>query len=211
MNTFEHSNPEETSRRERQEKLESKLETIFALGGSVLGHGTYGVEQAENILRIGLNTSYGRNLGASAVELERGKDGIAQILNWGHRNSKYIVIISIPKTYQKSPGELDWGTRLFEDIAEKNDIDADAEFRELKSLYTSQNAKLPSKYIAGYVDSEKFEFIPNPSFEENPTLPDPIILSGSHLDFIKTRDQSHEKQKNPSQEELDSWVDSEPE
>lgn len=171
-----------SSRESKIKQLQAELEAIFALGGSVLGHGTPTAELAENMLRVGLVSSYNKDLSSSVVPLDRGE--INQVLNWAHKDHKYIVVISIPGSYQRSQGEMTWGERLFEEITEEDDARSTIPHFKPSRFNKSSNAKLSPRYIAGYIDAKELQFVKNPAFEEDPKLPDPVASKGSHLDLM---------------------------
>lgn len=166
------SNPFESSRQlspaeseRRLMKLQEELAPIFNESHSTLGHGTATSGIAEEILKNGMYATKAPDLASTAIPLEKSQDGINSILKWPHEERKYIVVIMVPKNVQGDVNKYIW-----------DDLDANDPWSQ------GAVAKLPPKFIRGYIDVNKTRFISNPNFEDNPTLKIPIVEEKSVLE-----------------------------
>lgn len=160
--------------------LRTSLQEIFNANMDTYAHGTR-VEAAEKIINEGLKAK-APDLEGTALSLfdhrksfEEQIDGvIKKIEKWPHLESEAIVIIMLPRIKQV----------LAESIETKNNavqiggifIRTAPFFREIPGEHDTAYGLpyiLPSKYIAGFVDVMKKEFIKNPLF--NPTPPEPMV------------------------------------
>jgi len=144
-------------------KFQQELVPIFLETHSTWGHGTIRKEDAENILAKGLYANNAPEISTTAAGIENSAEGMKKIMNWPHRNLKYIVAIMIPKSAKMSGGT---GLGFFYEHLWKAVSDKDE--RKLGKW------KLPAKYIRGYIDVKNIKLVPNQLFEEKPEMPEPI-------------------------------------
>lgn len=143
------------------EKFESEIinnligtlaERIDLKDKSIWGHGTSVKEIARDILNQGIIVSRNYGLQEIAIPLtdheksdeENIENIINQSLNWKHRNSKFIVLISLPHGFKKE--------NIIEEIIKDG----------------QEKAHLPSRYILGYLDAVNMGYVKNGKFEKNP-------------------------------------------
>ena len=135
------------------ETLKENLREIFDLPKCyIFGHGT-NKAQAENILKIGLESAT-NSLDSSAIYLDDSEETYNKILHWPHYNYKSIVIITVP---HQDPGEVGgyYYDNLFDELPEdrKRDPRAGSEFR--KEYY------IQPQFIKGYIDVDSLSLIKN--------------------------------------------------
>lgn len=151
---FRQSRQEINPDKDKLETLKENLREIFdSPKYYIFGHGT-NKEQAENILKIGLESAT-NSLDSSAIHLDNTEDTYNKILHWPHYNYKFIVIIAIP---HQAPGEMGgyyYYDNLFDELPEdrKRDPRAGSEFR--KEYY------IKPQFIKGYIDVDSLSLIKN--------------------------------------------------
>lgn len=135
---------------------------------SYLGHGIgeYSKEKVESIFDNGLRCSHGQ-LSFTTISLGEGsenlfKENFELMNNWQHKDSKQIVIASIPTKFRL----LDIiGTPLYgkQDAAFYNQISQE----EARRLDISEGYYLKPEFIMGMYDADNNEFISNERYYEN--------------------------------------------
>jgi len=121
------------------------------------GHGTgrMGGNVAKSILQQGL-INEGTRLEHTAVGLSPNHTETKnELLNWGHLNSKHVVVIEIPK-------QLVDNYKRHKFINSMNSHDIILEPR--KNMYGDEGSIIPTGFIRGYVDAENQTFVENPNF-----------------------------------------------
>lgn len=135
---------------------------------SYLGHGIggYSKEKVESIFNNGLRCSH-EQLSFTTISLGEGsenlfKENFELMNNWKHKDSKYIMIASIPTKFRL----LDIiGTSLYgkQDAAFYNQISQE----EAQRLDISEGYYLKPEFIMGMYDANNNEFISNERYYEN--------------------------------------------
>jgi len=149
------------------DNFKSELKPIFDPLFSTLGHGTR-TDAAKQAMEDGLKAKT-PDLFSTTIPLfdatKTYEEQVDQVINtlthWPHLDSKAIVVVMIPNPEEGEQG----GSTYFNSV-----------FEELPGGNTEHEERfvVPGKYIKGYVDIEKKEFIPNPNFDpEKPTLKPP--------------------------------------
>lgn len=166
----------ETSSEEYLE-LDAALKGLFESPNMIFGHGTT-PELAQQILQGGLETQ-SADIQSTAVPLfenaksyaEQAADVHNQISNWAHQDSRAVVLVAVPHMPEGTQGGvIAYMNAVFEDLPE------DHPARNLP-IY-QRNYRIPSAYIAGYVDVETKRFIPNPAFDPQPIQVKPREFKG---------------------------------
>jgi len=149
------------------------MEKVLIDGHTVWGHGTTDKQIADAILDSGIVVNPGYGLLEIATPLsssDRSKNDNAQTIlnsvnNWGHKNSKFVVMVEMPNGYRK------------EQLTESS----------VDERSGRERTRLPSRFIKGYVDVLNFSFIENPKFEVKaaPTaVPAPAGIRAGKLEQI---------------------------
>lgn len=147
---------------------ESEIEDLFKDDGELyLGHGTPNKKVISSILKRGLRTVNSedfkfysntlRGLDSTTISFGEGnKDLFAEqkelLNNWPHKNSRNIVIVSIPKKYALRATEVGWGADLYQ------------------AFYTENEEKgysLRPEFIKGIYDADTKTFTSNENFYQN--------------------------------------------
>lgn len=152
------------------QKLGNELKNLDLKNYSIVGHGTSNPEIAQNIVKTGLRYSE-PNLNRqtiplfdSTIPIEKQTNNLKTILNWGHKNSKAIVVIGIPNPPDDQAAGLLYFQSVWDEIPED----------KLTDLYGNPTSKNSFKYIIkphyimGYIDANTASFYPNPKFNPPP-------------------------------------------
>ena len=142
---------------EKIQILKENLKEIFDLSKySTFGHGTNKV-QAEKILKTGLESATD-SLDETTLVLDDTKGSLDRILDWPHRNYKYIVIVMVPNA-PTGMGGFRYFDSVFDELPEnrKSDIGAGREFR--KEYY------IQPQFIKGYIDVDSLSLIKNELYD----------------------------------------------
>lgn len=152
---FDNLQIENVSEQEKILILKNNLKEIFALPKfSTLGHGTT-KENAEKILKVGLESANGA-LDETSISLDDSTDeSFSKILHWPHHDYKVIVIIMIPNPDKGQFGGFHYFDSVFEELPEdrKMDLMVGREFR--KEYF------IPPQFIKGYIDVNSLKLVPN--------------------------------------------------
>lgn len=142
---------------EELEEFRRELQPIFDERFITLGHGTrLGV--AEDIMNSGL-LAKAPEIATTTIGLENTEEGLNQILNWKHLNSKAIIVIMFPRD-----------KRIHQSQVWEENKDADGPY--------DNKYILPSKFIKGYINVNSRKLILNDKFEENPEYKEAKIPEG---------------------------------
>ena len=151
-------------------KLGDELKDLDLQKYSVLGHGTTNSETAKNIVKTGLRYS-DPNLDRQAIPLFDSSSPIPSqtenlntILNWGHKNSRAVVLIAIPNAEEGQRG----GSFHFNSVWQQIPDDKLTDFYDRPSPKHTAKYIIKPEYIAGYVDADTATFHPNPNFNPTP-------------------------------------------
>lgn len=137
----------------RKELVKQIEEEVTLDKNPVWGHGTTSAETAEKILEEGIVVSKNFGIQEMAYPItdnskspeENANNIVERSLTWQHKDSKFLVLISIPETINRKE-------ELTEDIA----LDTGQEKR-----------RLPARFIKGYIDALNLKFVSNPKYEAN--------------------------------------------
>lgn len=147
-------------------RLGKQLKDLDLQKYSVLGHGTTNSETAKNIVKTGLRYS-DPNLDRQAIPLFDSSSPIPSqteslntILNWGHKNSRAVVLIAIPNPEEGQRG----GSRHFNSVWDEIPKNKLTDFYGKPSPKNTFKYIIKPEYIAGYVDANTATFHPNPNF-----------------------------------------------
>lgn len=197
-------NQENIIEKNKIEILKENLKEIFDQSKySTFGHGT-GKEQVESILKNGLESA-NNCLDEVARCLDDTEESYDKILNWIHRNSKYIVIIMIPNP-TSGMGGYSYLDNAFEMLPENKKQDLHVG-REFKKEYFIQ-----PQFIKGYIDVNSLSFIKNKLYDPEAKLIIKEIpyggprrhLTGEPLQMLEiSEDETNELLK--SQKSDDDW------
>lgn len=134
---------------EEIEAFKQELQPIFDERFITLGHGTR-LEVAEAIMSEGLQSKV-PEIATTTVGLENTEEGLNEIFNWKHLNSKAIIVIMFPRDRRIHQSQV-WGENK----------DADEQYGNKYILL--------SKFIKGYIDVDSRKLVLNDKFEENPEI-----------------------------------------
>lgn len=134
-------------------ELQKELAPIFDETHSTMGHGTPVEATAQEISENGLYATKAPDLASTALSLENSHKGMKAILNWPHEGRKFITVIMVPNNI---PGRID--KYIWDGLADNDPWKEGA------------LAKLPPKFIRGYIDVERLKLIQNPKYEANPEI-----------------------------------------
>ncbi len=147
-------------RAEKIETLKAELEVIYDTGYSAFGHGT--IEgHAQKTFESGLK-SQDKRIQSTMIPIldydrsfeEQWDDLLERLEHWPHYNLSFIVIVMIPAP---APGDVG-GIGHYEQVWEDNpDPDKDDKFYR-------KPWRVPGRYVIGYVDINKLEFVRNQEF-----------------------------------------------
>lgn len=170
QNHIEEKKPEIISgKRGKVISKKSEIEDMFKCEQNFyFGHGTCGGEETINsILKNGLNTvnseamkGYGntlRGLYSTSIGLGEGRDylfseQIDLLENWPHKDSKDVIIISIPKKYALRNTEVGGMTDLYEPFYVGSE---------------EEGYNLRPEFIMGIYNADSHTFIQNDNFYQN--------------------------------------------
>ena len=158
----------ENEENEKIEKLGNQLKYIDNTKYNILGHGTNQFS-AKNIINTGLKYSQ-PDLNRQAIELfhsrepiEKQIDSLKLILNWTHKQSKYIVLIAIPHPTE----DVNYNHHMqgvWEKIPKHKRTNPDGTPTE----NTTIKYVIKSEFLLGYVDANTATFYPNNNFNPPP-------------------------------------------
>ncbi|MEK7188112.1 MAG: hypothetical protein AAB691_04690 [Patescibacteria group bacterium] len=152
------------------EALRQELVPIFDPRFSTAGHGT-NLEAAEQAIQEGLYARQAPSLETTALGLEDNDKDLKKILAWPHGKPQAIVIIMLPRDMERTYGGVGPEEHLWE--SSNNELNP---------------YRLPKKYIKGYINIEERKLVLNPAFEENPTMPPPILHNADISKIGRTSD-----------------------
>lgn len=159
-------------------------------------HGTTTQENAEKILREGIVTMHRSDLGRTCLAITSDPhEAAGKLLHYEHRQPlKYLVIVS-----HKS------GLRGYQ-IIEEDVPELVAQAKPGHESYNQHTNRIPPRFIKGYFDIDKLQFIKNPSYDTNA---EPTTLRRSEFPQVTLEELARStKEKAASVTEDDSeWVD----
>lgn len=140
---------------------------------SVWGHGTLSEQIADEILQDGIIVDKHYGLHEIAVQLpEDAQKAAKNICDWKHRNTKFIIILSIPHSFS---------TGL--DLTKQQMIE-EVRIEHRNNSFT----RIPPRFIKGYFDVQKGQFIRNPAYRSDalPTVTDEELIKRDR-EFVERR------------------------
>lgn len=160
------NNPNALSQNYEPLPADGALEQLIHKNLLLYGHGTPQEEGATAILHEGLGMSV-PDLGSTATGMSTAEDrpdafetNKKLIESWPHRDHKFVVMIGV----ERFPDE---------DIPHRQYMNAIVQEKPgAKKEFFSQDYFVDPKFIAGYFNTERDEFVPNPNFDPsfNPDL-----------------------------------------
>ena len=177
--------------------LGNQLQQFNNKNYSILGHGTSNKTIAEKISQEGIKY-HSPDLNRQALSLfdqnkpiQNQYDNLNTILNWPHKNSKFIVLIGIPNAPQHMRG----GDAYFNSVW--NQIPDD----QLPTLSTDKYT-IPPEYIIGYINANNANLHLNPTFNPKPISE---IKDWFPTHIHKQRSIQHIPTPNTSNQNADVW------
>lgn len=147
---------------EKIKTLKENLREIFdSPKYSTFGHGTTR-EKAENILINGIESSTSA-LDETAIRLEDNDESYNKILNWKHRNSKFIIIIMIPNPTDNLG--YTYFDNVFDELPENRKSNTSYYGRGFGREYY-----IKPQFIKGYVDVNSLSFVKNELYDPEKKL-----------------------------------------
>ncbi|MCK9393229.1 MAG: hypothetical protein WCX30_01705 [Candidatus Paceibacterota bacterium] len=163
MENFGQQFENEKTLEEKISKLRENLKEIYSFEFSTFGHGT-SEECAKKILENGLETK-NSNLDETIISLfdsslpydKQSDEVFKNILNWKHRDYKYIVTVMIPNPKKDEQGGRNYFNSVFEELPEDKKVDVGIQGADREYV-------IPPHFIKGYIDANSLEFIENEKY-----------------------------------------------
>lgn len=170
--------------------LKENLREIFDPSKyTTFGHGTTHKEKAESILINGIESSTDA-LDETALILEDTNESYNKILNWEHKNSKYIIVIMIPTLNSSNYLE----SRMYTD----NIFDELPEDRKSNTSYYGRGFGreyyIKPQFIKGYINVNSLNFVKNKLYnpEEKVTIKEKPQIFLGRREYLRSSGLSEE-------------------